>query len=185
MGEAMETLKRMYEEHIRVLDYLSTQRQISHHTILQATLPKVLLLAAASEFEERVCDSLRAYVRGHTSDPKILELVNNKAIERQYHTLFDWKARNANTFWKLFGAEFGEEMKKYCRENRELSGAIDAFLEIGRSRNEVVHNNYATYSFEKTIDDVYRLYGEANKFVDSLPGLLKNSTISLDGDGAS
>lgn len=39
----------------------------------------------------------------------IAEFIRNKAIERQYHTYFNWKENKAtsiNGFWGLWGDEF-------------------------------------------------------------------------------
>ncbi|WFB88935.1 MULTISPECIES: HEPN domain-containing protein [Streptomyces] len=165
----------MYSGHRNVLDHLSQQQQVSHHATLQTTLPKVLLLAAASEFEERVCAALRDHVVEHTQDLKIVELVEQKAIRRQYHTLFDWDTVNAGRFWGLFGSGYKVGMKEYCRQDVELSLSIRAFLEVGSLRNRMVHNNYASFILEKTLDEVYGLYRTGGEFVQRLPELLKMS----------
>ncbi|WP_329328445.1 HEPN domain-containing protein [Streptomyces mirabilis] len=169
----MTPIDRMYEDHKSVLDYLSSTGQVSHHATLQTTLPKVLLLAAASEFEYRVCEVIRDHVRRNTLDAKILELVDQKAIKRQYHTLFDWDKRNASKFWSLFGAEFKQGMGKYCKENPEFEDSIAGFMEIGSLRNQLVHNNYAGFSLQKTLRDVYKLYERGDAFVQSLPTVLE------------
>ncbi|WP_326626676.1 HEPN domain-containing protein [Nonomuraea fuscirosea] len=169
----MKPVERMYSDHQDVLDYLAGQQQVSYHATLQTTLPKVLLLAAASEFEHRVSDILRDHVREHASDLKILHIIDQKALGRQYHSLFTWDARNANTFWALFGNDFKEGMKAYCREDSVLAAQIRAFLEIGDLRNQMVHNNYVNFVLEKTLDEVYGLYVEGDHFVSRLPELLK------------
>jgi hypothetical protein len=163
----------MYEDHRSVLSYLEDQQQASHHATLQTTLPKVLLLAAASEFEERVCNVLRDHVSAHTLDNKLLDLIEQKAIRRQYHTLFDWDSRNAGKFWSLFGQDFKSGMKKYCAQDSKLTSHISAFMEIGSLRNHMVHNNYASFVLEKTLDEVHELYRLGDQFVGQLPELLK------------
>lgn len=163
----------MYEDHRGVLEYLEAEQQVSHHATLQTTLPKVLLLAAASEFEERVCRALREHVTGNILDAKLLELIEQKAIRRQYHTLFDWDARNAGKFWALFGQSFKSGMKAHCAKDPELTAAISAFMEIGSLRNHMVHNNYASFVLEKTLDEVYGLYRQGDAFVSNLPELLR------------
>ncbi|MFD7473475.1 HEPN domain-containing protein [Streptomyces sp. NPDC059837] len=165
----------MYADHRSVLEYLSDQQQASHQATLQTTLPKVLLLAAASEFEDRVCQALKNHIVENTLDLKIVELVDQSAIRRKYHTLFDWDANNAGKFWSLFGSEFKAGMKKYCREDAELTRHISAFMELGSLRNNMVHNNYASFVLEKTLDEVYELYELGDSFVKQIPELLKLS----------
>lgn len=174
----------MFEDHRSVLDYLSATGQVSHHATLETTLPKVLLLAAASEFESRVCEAVRDYVRRNTLDLKILELVDQKAIKRQYHTLFDWDKRNASKFWSLFGAEFKQGMAKYCKQNAELEDNIAGFMEIGSLRNQLVHNNYASFSLPKTLQDVYDLYRRGDAFVQALPAILSMNFSEEEPDKA-
>lgn len=171
----MGPLARMYTDHEQVLEYLSDQKQISHHSTLQTTLPKVLLMAAASEFEDRICSILKSHVREHTSDHKILELVDKKAINRQYHTLFSWETANANHFWSHFGKEFSKSMKDHCQNDKDLAESIRCFMEIGRLRNEMVHSNYAAFHLSKTLADVHDLYHQATRFVEELPRLLEST----------
>lgn len=171
----MSTVERMYADHRSVLDYLEQRQEVSYHATLQTTLPKVLLLAAASEFEERVCGSLKQHVVEHTLDLKVVELVERKAIRRQYHTLFDWDTNNAGKFWSLFGADYKTGMQKHCKQDADLSRGISAFIEIGSLRNNMVHNNYASFVLEKTLAEVYELYKLGDSFVTQLPNLLKFS----------
>ncbi|WP_126903680.1 HEPN domain-containing protein [Streptomyces sp. WAC 01325] len=165
----------MYADHRGVLDYLSDQQQASHHATLQITLPKVLLLAAASEFEDRVCQALRDHISENTLDSKIVDLVDQSAIRRKYHTLFNWDTRNAQQFWALFGSEYKAGMKKYCRDDPDLPRYISAFMELGSLRNNMVHNNYASFVLDKTLAEVYELYELGDLFVKQIPELLKLS----------
>ncbi|CAL9311964.1 hypothetical protein SUDANB135_04865 [Streptomyces sp. SudanB135_2055] len=122
-----------------------------------------------------MCATLREHVMEHTRDLKIVELVEQKAIRRQYHTLFDWDTTNAGRFWGLFGNEYKVGMKKHCQQDMQLAQSIRAFLEVGSLRNRMVHNNYASFILEKTLDEVYDLYRTGDGFVSRLPDLLKMS----------
>jgi uncharacterized protein with ParB-like and HNH nuclease domain len=58
--------------------------------------------------------------------------------------------------------------------NRLNTGGINlkpfrAFLELGNERNRLVHENYATFPMEKTLEEVYALYKKSCLFVDALP----------------
>ncbi|WP_143022455.1 HEPN domain-containing protein [Nonomuraea maritima] len=174
--KSLTPVQRMYHDNKYILEHLRNERQFSFHASLQTTLPKVLLLAAASEFEEGVSETIRDYIREHaTDDNKILELVNQKAIHRNYHSLFDWNARNATNFWALFGSGFKSGMRKYCQGRADLTRSISAFMEIGSLRNYLVHNNYAIAVLDKTVDEVYDVYEQGRPFVEELPQLLRMS----------
>jgi hypothetical protein len=141
---------------------------------------KGLLLAAASYFESRVCNAVLDFVRARANGSPLVEnFVRNKAIARQYHSWFSWEARNANQFFGLFGSQFKALMETRVRGSLDMQGAVRAFLELGNERNRLVHENYATFSMEKTLDEIYELYGRAIAFVDFLPGAFNDS----DGHG--
>jgi len=99
------------------------------------------------------------------------EFVRNKAIARQYHTLFQWNAKNANSFFGLFGDDFKVRMKQRVAADTDLDEAIRAFLELGEQRNRLVHQDYATFSLEKTSEEIFELYRTASRFVEELPEL--------------
>lgn len=86
-------------------------------------------------------------------------------IERQYHTYFEWTGRNANKFFSLFGDAFLAECKNHVKEQKELDESIRAFLEIGSTRNQMMHENFGTFPMEKTADEVYALYQKAESFL--------------------
>ena len=52
--------------------------------------------------------------------------------------------------------------------------AIAAFLEVGRERNKLVHQDYASFPFEKTLDEIYDLYRRALGFVENLHNTLRD-----------
>ena len=53
--------------------------------------------------------------------------------------------------------------------------AIVSFLELGNERNRLVHQDYATFQMEKTLEkEVYELYRQALTFVESLPTAMKD-----------
>jgi hypothetical protein len=73
------------------------------------------------------------------------------------------------------------------RRVEELQSSVRAFLEIGNERNRLVHQDYATFQIEKTLDEIYILYQSALKFVEALPTALRDcdsaSTIKTSDSG--
>jgi hypothetical protein len=51
--------------------------------------------------------------------------------------------------------------------------AIRAFLQLGSTRNKIVHQNYGAYESPLTLDEVASLHVRALDFVNALPGLLE------------
>ncbi|MHA4817043.1 HEPN domain-containing protein [Streptomyces aculeolatus] len=165
-------VESLYQSQRQMLDELQ-QREPSFHATLQTMLPKILMLAAASEFEHHVCTHLRMFVKETTSSLRIPYLVDQKAINRQYHTLFDWKVRKAGKFWALFGPDFKKAVESEISTKEELQDGLSAFLTIGATRNELIHNNYADMTLNTTLDEVHDLYLSGTRFVESIPDLLR------------
>jgi hypothetical protein len=165
---------RMHAEFHDVLSIMERSGEISLLSVLSDNFRKSLLLCAASFFERRLTEVVLEFVRekSHPTD-LIPALVQNKAISRQYHSWFDWDRSNANKFFSLFGDRFKTCMEQHVAADPELRAAVSSFIEIGRDRNRLVHQDYGTFLLEKTADDIYDAYIRALKFVDGVPTFLR------------
>lgn len=161
----------LYQENKELVEFLQENGYYSLSTNTENTFPKVLLLATASYFEDLIKNTLMDFFQQETSEPLFL-FVKNKAIERQYHTFFDWKSKNANQFFGLFGDGFKKFMKEQIGKDERLEQAIRAFLEIGNTRNILVHENFGGFHTYKTTQEIYNLYQQALVFVEAFPSLL-------------
>lgn len=131
---------------------------------------KSLVLASASYFEHRVSTCVETFVHERASGATlVVAFVRNKAISRQYHTWFKWDENNANQFFGLFGSDFKQMMQERVKASDELRTSIRSFLEIGNERNKMIHQDFASFPLEKTLEEIYSLYNQALYFVDSLP----------------
>jgi hypothetical protein len=75
----------------------------------------------------------------------------------------------------LFGADFRKNMQDRVKESEELRSSIQAFLEVGNERNKLVHQDFASFPMEKTLQEIYHLYQKALRFVDALASYLRAS----------
>lgn len=64
------------------------------------------------------------------TDKRIVHLVKSKAVERQYHTLFDWDSGNTNKFWKFFGEETKNDVRIKIKNDEQLQEAEKASLSL-------------------------------------------------------
>jgi len=174
MGTDGDIVGMRYKEFKEMIDYLETNKEISLKIIADDNLKKVLLLSVASYFEDEIRAILLSFVEKNSgNNPMIISFVKNKALERQYHSYFEWKsAKNANKFFSLFGEKFKKQASGDVKDNSELEKSIRAFLEIGNLRNELVHGNFAVFPIEKTLEEIYELYRSANQFIDYLSSKL-------------
>jgi len=162
MSSQIATIKA---EHDELVKYLSDNGEISFRLYIDNSYKKILLLSAASYFESLILQMIIDHTKNHTNNgDTVIELVKNKALNRQYHTLFQWKERNANAFFGLFGDATKQKAEKLIKD-RNITDAERAFLDIGRERNELVHQNFVERTMNKTFDDMYSQYEKANEFV--------------------
>lgn len=171
MGTVVDTL---WHDFRGLLDYLDESQQVSLRNVAEETFRKAILLAAASHFEHRLSEDILTFVKeSSNSNRLLLSFVKNKAVSRQFHTFFDWDTSNANKFFRLFGEDFGAFMSAELRADDALRTSLEAFLEIGRERNRIVHQDFASYSLEKTAEEIYDLYGRALQFVEMVPAKMR------------
>lgn len=164
---------RLYDESTSVIRALG----ISEPSLAIASgdnFRKALVLAAASHFEHRVSSCVLEFVQERANGSRlVVAFVKNKAVSRQYHTWFKWEDTNANHFFGLFGNEFKQLMAERVKASDELKNSIRAFLEIGNERNKLVHQDFASFSLEKTLDEIYALYKQSLLFVEGLSAHLR------------
>lgn len=164
---------RVYEEATSVLRALGVAEP-SLAIAAADNFRKALVLAAASYFEHRVSSCVLEFVQERANGSSlVVSFVKNKAVSRQYHTWFKWDDTNANQFFGLFGSEFKQMMVDRVKTSDDLRDSIRAFLEVGNERNKLVHQDYASFALEKTMDEIYALYQQALIFVEGLGAHLR------------
>lgn len=155
------------------MEHLATSNDVSLQNRVDAEFSKTLLLSAASYYEHRLTRMIVGFYEANVHGSATLaEFVKNQAIGRRYSQLFDWTSGNANRFFSSFGGEFRSYMRERVRVDLGLAESIRAFLELGNLRNEAVHENYAVFSLNKTVDEVFDLYEKAGHFVEDFPNEL-------------
>lgn len=146
----------------------------SYASTVEGLQAKALLLAAASEFETALTKAVLNFCQRRFSYNSIIpEIIDRKAISRQYHTWFNWDGRNANAFFSLFGKEFKEFASKAVSEDDALDKSIKEFLALGAERNLLVHKDFARYAVSSTADEIFARYKAAELFVERVSDLLE------------
>ena len=57
-------------------------------------------------------------------------------------------------------------MEELSRADEALRKSIKDFMEVGRDRNRLIHQDFATFPLEKTTDEIYQQYKSALVFVE-------------------
>lgn len=175
-----ERIERQYQDSQELYKYLVDKGEITFATYINDVYKKVLVLSAASFFESAISKQLLDYaIKASGSDKRIVTLIENKVIERQYHTLFNWNVKNTNAFWSLFGDTTKTKVREQINSTDKLKSSEVDFVELGKQRNLLVHENFAEYDVNITIEEIYKKYKSACEFISFMttvldPSFLKN-----------
>ena len=165
-------IKALHDEYAELIEFCQINNQVSFVMYINDIYRKSLILSSASFFEFVISQAIHDFASKVTrQNQAIVSFLDNKAINRQYHTYFNWNENNANQFWGLFGKDFKDKAVSRVKE-QNLLDAQSAFLSIGRSRNQLVHQNFAEAQINDTFEEIYSKYTKACEFVDLILELL-------------
>lgn len=157
----------LYSEFLELRNFLEESNEISLLSTVDNTFKKTLAISAASYFEDELRKILLNYFNAKSDNNNLVRsFIKNKAIARQYHTFFDWKGKNANKFLSLFGEDFKESASKDIKTDESIEKAVRDFLDLGNTRNELAHLNFANIELNKTAGEVYDQFKRALIFID-------------------
>lgn len=142
---------------------------LSVQNTLSQSIAKSLLLSCASYYELEITELVRSALRSNVGSKCMLSWLEQQAVDGQFFKWFDFRnAKNVNRFFSLFGVEFRDLARGVidAREYRRKSESD--FMLICIKRNECVHKNYAAYSLDLTVDDLWRKHLSAMGFIRAL-----------------
>ena len=158
-------INKLYNDFENLKNYLMENKELDYLNTVEKQFTKNLIISSASFLESNMQDILTNFIESTSNHQLITSFFKNKAISRQYHTYFDWKGKNANSFLGLFGIDFRDATKEKIKEQK-IEKHIQDFLELGNIRNELVHQNFTLYTTDKTTQEIIELFNSAYKFLD-------------------
>ena len=161
-------IKSFIDDYEYLRNYLIQGQEISMVSLVDDHFKKIYLLSCASYYEQELQTIIRDFISNNSNDERVLSFVVNKAIERQYHTYFNWESKNINSFLGLFGSDFKKKTSTEIEKSEELTTQMRAFLSIGQERNKMVHENFLIYQLNKTFDEINTLNKKAIDFLEYL-----------------
>lgn len=123
---------------------------------------KSFVIACSNSFEKKWLDFLPNFLSGH--NPLTKSFIRTQAVDRKFHTMFDWKNKSAGPFYGAFGENFKKFIAKKIKADGTLKSQQDAFLELGQLRNLIVHEGIHTYSLQRDIKSIYELFKDSLKY---------------------
>ncbi|RWC46090.1 MAG: hypothetical protein EOS55_18235 [Mesorhizobium sp.] len=160
-------VESFYRSHRDLADFLIANGQPTFAADANENFRRSLILAIASFFEHEICEIVRSLPARHArGNPFLTELVAQKAVARQYHTYFEWDKPNANKFFSMFGAEYKAASQRKVDEDPDFKTSVQAFLSLGETRNQMVHQNYLQFPLDLSSDDIILKFRQAQRFVE-------------------
>lgn len=163
----MNEIERVYEELVEIRKIVISSNDASAIADYGAYSAKVLLLAVASYFERMVISAIQKYLNNSIKSTPIRHFSFHQAVERKFFNFFDFSsnAKNINKFISVFGDDFS----LWATNDLKIQGIGQEiqveFLGLCRLRNSLVHENYATYLINKTLDEIKESFDKASKVV--------------------
>lgn len=165
----MSDVERIHEELLSLREIVSGSKSLSDVNAFENLAAKTLLLAAASFFEKSISQTILGCAKQTGTNEIFANFLEKQALERRFHSMFQWEAPNINRFLALFGTETKKAMENEIKDNELLSSAMSDFIYINSQRNLLVHNNFGAFSLDTAMDDIWRKFSSAKHLSDWLP----------------
>ncbi|MCM1960053.1 MULTISPECIES: HEPN domain-containing protein [Acinetobacter] len=123
---------------------------------------KSFVIACSNSFEKKWLDFLPNFLSGN--NPLTKSFIKTQAVDRKFHTMFDWKNKSAGPFYGAFGESFKKYIADQIKSDSNLKLKQDAFLELGQLRNLIVHEGIHNYSLQREIQSIYKLFEDSLEY---------------------
>jgi hypothetical protein len=170
-----DAILELYAEYKELADGLAASNELTFASTASAALTKNLLLAAASRLEVVFSESICSLFSSEDPAARIKQnFVRNRALSRRFHTFFDWEKNNIGQVFSAFGPEFKTYAQELTRDDEEFTTSYQSFLQICSLRNELVHNDFATFPIDKTLDELAMQYSKSAAWLETLRHLVES-----------
>lgn len=166
-------VEQQFSDSEELYSFLMQKEEVTFASYIDNAYKKILILSGASFFETIITEGIKRYSEKLSpEDQRLTIFIEKKALKRQYHSLFDWDAKNTNKFWNFFGDEMKSFVRDYLKSHPEIEKAERDFVELGHHRNLLVHENFAEFDVNITRKEIYEQYCSAKVFVDFILSVL-------------
>lgn len=159
-------IKGIYDSCQVELEALVTRNDLSSYLDVAQLLRKSFLLSCASFYEDEVVRLVRSILDHGNHSESVRSWLNRVAVEGQFYKWFNFRdAKNTNDFLSTFGSDFKKNVRGLLDARESRKGAERDFLDLCKKRNECVHRNYAAYSLDLTLPEIYEKHHSAMSYI--------------------
>ena len=120
----------------------------------RSVFAKTMILAAGNWLERRTLHVLVDFANSVASQPTLAYFVKTRALDRKFHTLFDWESGKVNSFLGKFDTGFKEKVLQAVQENNDVLLASHDFVNLVAQRNVLAHSSRLADEAQFTAADV-------------------------------
>jgi len=124
-----------------------------------------MVLAAGNWLERKTTQELLEFTKAVSDSEALVELVKRRVLDRQFHTLFDWKTGTVSTFVSLFGSPTKSLVDAALRSNASLEQASRDFMALVHQRNLLAHDGAISEEPQFTANQVRSMFYNAASWV--------------------
>lgn len=134
----------------------------SFYSNYNSLFTKAFTVACGNAFERKLIKEIPIILSSENA--LALNFLQKQALDRKYHTLFEWKEKNANKFFGLFGPDFKKYMMDVLKNDLTLKQQEKDFVELGELRNLIVHKGIDTYSLTSDLNTIKKMFDNSVEF---------------------
>ena len=131
----------------------------------RSAFAKAMILAAGNWLERRTLHALADFTASSSNKQTLVFFVRAGAIDRKFHTLFNWKSGTVNYFLGKFGKDFKEKVLEASGENDNVQRASHDFMNLVAERNKLAHSSQIGDEAQFTASDVRTMFYNAAGWV--------------------
>lgn len=163
-SDEFERIHLMYTDYIadnKIVNEMLFQNTdlVSFYSNYNNLYTKMFLIACSNSFEKKWLEFLPNFLGG--DNPLTKSFIKTQAVDRKFHTMFDWKNKSAGPFYGAFGDGFKKYVAAIIKSDDTLKAKEMAFLELGQLRNLIVHEGIHNYSLQRDIISIYNIFNES------------------------
>lgn len=166
----MGIIDEQYAQANNLLKYLKDNNEISLASYAETNLTKNFLLQCTSLHEEELMNILKEFA-DKSPDKRLSEFVKRAILDMRFFRIFFTENNNINKFLSFFGEDFKVVFTANINDSDLLDKGVKSFIGLARLR-ELIHKNLATFSLDKTMDEVYKMHSETIVFIQHLKSKL-------------
>jgi hypothetical protein len=163
--ELVNLIEDDFKNSLKHLESISNLEELNNLMKLQT---KISILTVSTAIEQRLMILLKELLNPLKREETSI-FIYKQALERKFHTLFNFKENHLNYFFGLFGIPMKEFLKKKAELDEEFKKSTSSIMTLLSKRNLLAHEIFYLTSIDLTMTEVLELSESAEIFFSKFP----------------